>query len=114
MMNAHYRLKTSSLLLIGALVLTSCASGRSAFKRGKEAELNRDFDVAVTNFQLALKENPGNYEYRLKYEQSRYAAAFMHFEAGRRAFEKDDLQLAKSEFTRAVDLDPTHNLAQME
>src|SRR5262245_59690249 len=114
MMNAHYRLKTPSMLLIGALLITSYASTRTAFKRGKRAEEVRNYDLAMREYSIALQESPGNIEFRLKFEQARFAAAFQHFENGRRAIERDDLPLAKAEFTRTLELDPTHSLAEIE
>ena len=113
-MKANYRLKSFSPLLIVALFLTSCASGSKSYKLGRQAELSRNFEEALQDYKAALDREPGNIEYRLKYEQVRYAAAYQHFQEGMRALEKNDVDKARSEFTRTLDLDPSHALAEQE
>ena len=110
---AHYRLKTLATFLTLTVFLAGCA-GHNAYVRGKNAELSRDYDTAMEQYRIAAEEDPGNIDYRLKYEQSRFAAAFAHFENGRRALAKNDLATAKTEFTRTLEIDPTHALAEQE
>jgi general secretion pathway protein D len=112
-MNADYRLKTTTLLAVLAVLaigLSGCAASQ-AYKRGLRAEVTKDFDTAMIEYKAALDRNPSNIEYQLKYEQARFNAAFQHFESGRRALAKEDFQAAKMEFTRALEIDPTHILA---
>src|SRR5881396_1027707 len=107
MMNAHYRLKsTSKLLVILVLVANGCASGRSAYKAGHDAEASRNFEQAMQDYRAALDKEPGNIEYRLKYEQARYATAYEHFQKGRRALDANDAETARTEFSKAIELDP--------
>lgn len=117
-MNPHYRLKTSATLfsVIAALAITvgGCAAGRQAFGRGNRAELTQDYETAMTQYKAALDRDPGNFEYRLKYEQARFNASFDHFEKGRRALEKEDYETARREFTRTLEIDPTHVLAEQQ
>src|SRR5213594_889647 len=115
-MNAHYRFKPNKTLFAVVAVLAinvaGCGGARQAYTRGNRAEVIKDFDSAMTEYKAALDRNPQNNEYRLKYEQARFNAAFQHFEAGRRAFDKQDYQTAKMEFTRVLEIDPTHTLAE--
>src|SRR5438128_3540886 len=117
-MNPHYRLKRSTTLLtvLAALVLTfaGCSASSQAFKRGNRAQLTQDHETAMMQYKEALDRDPGNLEYRLKYEQERYAAAFDHFEKGRRAVEKEDYDTAKREFTRTLEIDPSYVLAEQQ
>jgi general secretion pathway protein D len=116
-MNSHYSLKRLiTLITYGVIVIlvAGCASGRGPFRRGNRAELERDYDTALREYRAALERSPGKIEYRLKYEQTRFAAAFVHFEAGRRALEKNDLPVAKVEFQRAIEIDPTNDFAKQE
>src|SRR5262245_14352915 len=113
-MNADYRLKTTKLLaVLGvlAIVVTGCGA-RGAYNRGIHAEVMKNFDTAMTEFKIAFDKDPGNIEYRLKFEQSRYNAAFAHFDAGGRALETNDFETAKAEFSRVLEIDPSHVLAQ--
>jgi hypothetical protein len=52
-------------LLIGALLLTSCAPARRAYvKAGDKAVDIHDYDTAVRQYKMALDKAPGNIEYR--------------------------------------------------
>src|SRR5215831_4083359 len=115
-MNADYRLKTTTLLAVTALLaicLTGCVV-KKAYERGLHAEVTKNFDTAMTEYKAAFDKDSQNIEYRLKFEQARYNAAFAHFEAGRRAFEKEDYPTAKMEFTRTLEIDPAHQLASQQ
>src|SRR5437762_67557 len=116
-MNAHYRFKPNKTLLalmaVLAISVAGCA-GNKAYTRGSRADINKDFDTAMTEYKAALDRDPRNYEYRLRYEQARFNSAFQHFEAGRRALDKQDYQTAKMEFTRVLEIDPTHTLAEQQ
>jgi general secretion pathway protein D len=112
-MKANYRLKTLSTLLIVVLITASCAAS-TAYKKGTQAEMVKDYETAMEYYRQALALNPSDIEYKLKFEQTRFAAAFQHFQNGRRALDKNDLPTAKAEFERAVAIDPTHSFAQAE
>jgi general secretion pathway protein D len=112
-MNANYRLKTLTLLIV-VLISTSCGAARTAFKNGSRAEVARDYETAMEQYRQAYSEDPSNIEYRLKYEQTRFTAAFEHFQKGRRALEAGDAATAKAEFTRAIEIDPSHDFARRE
>jgi general secretion pathway protein D len=115
-MNADYRLKTITLLAVLtvlAICLAGCAASQ-AYKRGLRAEFSKNFETAMTEYRAALDRNPENIEYQLKYEQARFNAALQHFEAGRRALDKEDYATAKMEFTRVLEIDPTHVLAEQQ
>ena len=113
-MNRPSALKLLITLMLAVVNLTGCAAHRAAYDRGLEAELSRNYDLALEHYQAALAEKPGDIEYRLKVEQSRFAAAFEHFDRGRRALEGGEPQVARVEFMRAIQLDPTHSMAETE
>src|SRR2546426_12817117 len=116
-MNANYRFKTTSTLFAVVAVLAINVAGcvgRDAYTRGSSAELSKDFETAMTEYKAAADRDPRNREYRLKYEQARFNAAFQHFEAARRALDKQDYQTAKMEFTRVLEMDLRHALAQQQ
>jgi general secretion pathway protein D len=102
-----------AVLAVLAISLTGCAASQ-AYKRGLRAEVSKNFDAAMAEYRAALDRNPENLEYQLKYESARFNAAFQHFEVGRRAFDKEDYATAKAEFTRALEIDVTHILAQQQ
>jgi general secretion pathway protein D len=101
--------------LIIVLLTASCSPVRRVYiKGGDEAALRHDYDTALDQYKLALEKDPGNIENRLKYEQSRFAAAFAHYERGHSALAEGDSILAKTELRRALEIDPSHRLAQQE
>ena len=105
--------KLISLSLI-VFLASGCAAGRGAYNQGLEAEMSENYETALALYEEALAQKPGDIEYRLKVQQSRFAAAFEHFENGRRAIDSGQLELARMELIRAQQLDPTHDLAQTE
>src|SRR5437867_9427593 len=116
-MNVHYRLKLATKLLTLVIViagLVGCGAARGPYSRGRRAEIARDFETAMTEYKVALDRNPGNIEYRLKYQQARFNAALEHFESGRRAVEKQDYETARREFEQTLAIDPTHALAEQQ
>jgi tetratricopeptide (TPR) repeat protein len=112
-MNAHYKLKIIvTLVVVGTLA--GCASGKSAFKNGNHAELTRDYETAMAEYKKAMDADPANTEYRLKYEQNRFANAYAHFQKGKLAMELGNLESARTEFARAMEIDPSHDFAAQE
>ena len=89
-MKPYYRLKRLAAYLLAVTLLAGCA-GRGPYKRGVRAERQRDYEMAMADYKAALDRDPGNIDYRLKYEQTRFQAAFAHYENGRRAFDKNSV-----------------------
>src|SRR5215475_13602452 len=114
-MNADYRLKTIKYFIAGliAISVAGCA-GSKAYKRGTHADATKDFDTAMAEYKIALDKDPKDIDIQLKYNQARYNAAFQHFEAGRRAVDKQDFETAKMESTRVLEIDPSHALAEQQ
>src|ERR1041384_128530 len=115
-MNADYRLKRVPLFALVSLLAISVAgcSGSKAHNRGAHADVVKDYDTALSEYKIALDKDPKNIDIQLKYNQARYNASFQHFETGRRALEKQDYPTAKAEFTRVLEIDPTHELAALQ
>jgi len=115
-MNANYRLKThvTFVLLLTSLVAAGCGAARNSYKKGAEAEIARNYEVAMEEYRQAMVSDPENIEYRLKYEQTRFSAAYVHFQNGRRALAAGDATTARAEFLRATEIDPSHDFARQE
>src|SRR3954463_12731736 len=104
-MKPHYRLKSLTPISVHLLIITilaGCAAGTSPYKRGVHAEAVKDYETAMADYKAALDRNPSSIDYRLKYDQARFEAAFAHFENGRRAFDKNDVETAQRELQRAL------------
>lgn len=97
-----------------ACLTASCGAGTQAYRRGNQAELQKDYDTALEQYRIAMERQPGKIDYQLRYERARFAAAYHHFQEGRRAFERNDLQKARTEFEKALTIDPSHSFAEQE
>ena len=113
-MNKLSRFSLLTVPMVIMLVLSACGAGCQAYNRGLKAELTRDYETAMAHYRAALDDKPGDIEYELKYELNRFRAAFSHFEQGRRALELGNLEAAKAEFERTLEVDLTHSLARQE
>ena len=49
--------------LAGLLVSTACAPGNVYFQKGRKAELRKDWDTALINYDKAAQSRPENAEY---------------------------------------------------
>src|SRR5687767_3764224 len=112
-MKANYRVKRLNALLLVVFITASCVA-RSAYKKRAEADTVKDFATAMQYYRKSLAINPTDIEYKLKYEQARFASAFQHFQTGRRALDRGELEVAKAEFERAIKIDPTLDFARKE
>ena len=73
------------------LITAGCGAAREAYKKGTKAEVSKDYEAAMEQYRQALAQDPANIDYKLKYEQTRFTAAFDHFQHGRRALDLGDL-----------------------
>jgi len=109
------------LILFGAVCLFG-ATGRSARaqsaatwnKRGQNAEAREDYDVAYTDYRNAYLKKPKDLTYKTHYESMRFRAAAAHVDRGRVYLQGSDIGGALTEFERALQLDPSNEVAQQE
>lgn len=108
------RVRTLLALVTLALFLAGCPKGGTDFKAGKRAELEKDYDTALIQYERALKQDPGNAQYQLRAQRARFAAATYHVEQGRNLRNAGQLEAAAAEFERAAAIDPSSFLAEQE
>ncbi len=104
------------LLVTVLLVLASmgCGAGSSPFRQGRKAELRRDYDTALVNYQKALQSEPDNALYVLHERLARTQGSFFHLKQGRRILSEGRQDDAAGEFQKAVSIDPTNEAAAQE
>lgn len=100
-------------LLLPAL-LGACATGRTAFDKGKELERSGRYDEAVLKYSEAVASDPDSGEYRLSFLKSSEEAGKVHLKAGDEAFAAKRLDEAFSEYQRAMVLDPSQDRARQQ
>src|SRR5467141_4586010 len=81
---------------------------------GRKAQDLQDYDAAFEYYQKALKTDPGNAEYKIKFDQARFGAGELHTKNGLKLREKGDLENAASEFRKAAFMDPSSVAAEQE
>src|SRR6202030_3860801 len=103
------------VLFVGiAMAVAGCPKDRTDFKQGRKAEYLQDYDAAFEYYQKALKTDPGNAEYQIKFNQARFDAGELHIKNGLKLRERGDLENAASEFQKATSTDASSAVAEQE
>ena len=106
---------TKVILCAGVgLLAAGCPKGKPEYTQGRKAENLQDYDAAYDFYQKALKEEPENAEYQIKFNQARFEAGAFHIKQGVRQREQGNLQAAMGEFQRAAAVDPSSSMADQE
>ncbi len=117
------RSRLLTLFLMGTCVMGAFAfAGRSAQaqsasgwnKRGESAEARGDFDAAYEDYRKASQKSPKDIRYKTRYENMMFKAAAAHVDRGRVFLQGGDSGAALTEFTRALQIDPSNQTAQQE
>src|SRR5262249_15282705 len=94
--------------------LRAASKGRGAFKDGRKAELNKDYDKALELYERAQRDEPDNQNYTLAVRRIRFVAGQNHVDQGHRLLDQGQLQEAAAEFEKAVTIDPASAIAEQE
>ncbi len=106
---------SKAILCVGVgLLAAGCPKGKPDYQQGRRAENLQDYDAAFDFYQKALKSEPENAEYQIRFNQARFEASAFHVKAGVKLRERGDLQGAAGEFQRAVAIDPSSPIAEQE
>ncbi|HET9179319.1 MAG TPA: secretin N-terminal domain-containing protein [Terriglobia bacterium] len=100
--------------LTGLLVCMACAPGNVYFQKGRKAELTKDWDTALINYQRAVQSRPANAEYQLRETHARMEASQYHLDRGRKLLEQQRTPEAIGEFQKAASIDPSNQAAKQE
>lgn len=99
---------------VGLLVCLGCGGGSTAFREGRKAELRKDYDTALVDFEKALQEEPDNAQYLIHDRLVRTQASFFHVKQGRRLLAEGRQEEAIGEFQKATAIDPVNQAAAQE
>jgi general secretion pathway protein D len=106
---------TKVILCAGVgLMAAGCPKGKPDYQQGRKAENLQDYDAAYDFYQKALKEQPEDAEYQIKFNQARFEAGAFHIKQGVKLREQGNLQAAMGEFQRAAAMDPSSAMADQE
>ncbi|HEX3436095.1 MAG TPA: cohesin domain-containing protein [Pseudacidobacterium sp.] len=100
------------LFLFGSSRSLQAQSASHWFKQGQAAEARNDIEGAYENFYKAFQKDPKDLRFRTAYERTRFAAAASVVRRGERLRDQGDYTGALTEFLRALEIDPSNQLAQ--
>jgi len=103
-----WRRRAAVLLL--ALASAGCAA-HLAYRQGKEAAAERDWDLAVARYTRALDKDQDNIGYQIALETARVQASRMHYDEAKKHLAADDLDKAAAELEIASRYDPANRSA---
>jgi len=108
------RLSKLIVCLGAGLMAAGCPKGKTDYSQGRKAEHLQDYDAAYDYYQKALKNDPENATYLIKFNQARFEASTLHVKNGVKLRERGQLEAAATEFQRAVAIDPSSPIAEQE
>jgi general secretion pathway protein D len=101
-------------LSLALIFLVGCGAGNVAFREARKAELRKDWDTALVNYEKALQSEPENAKYLIHEKLVRTQASAFHLKQGRRLLDEGRPDEAAGEFQKAVSIDPTNEVAAQE
>src|SRR5579864_8600048 len=108
------RLRKAIVCIGAGLLMAGCPKGKNSYNQGVKAERLQDYDAAYDYYQKALKNDPENATYLIKFNQARFESSSLHVKNGVKLRERGQLEAAASEFQRAVAIDPSSPIAEQE
>jgi general secretion pathway protein D len=111
MLAKELRVFASCLVLIW---LAGCGAGNVAYREARKAELRKDWDTALVNYEKAGRDQPENSKIIIHEKQVRVQASASHLKQGRRLLREGRPDDASGEFQKAVSIDPTNEAAAQE
>lgn len=84
------------------------------YKQGQTAEAKGDTQAAYEDYYQAYQKKPADEHYRIAWERTRFPAAAMHVEHGEHLRDQGDYTAALTEFLRALEIDPSNELASQD
>jgi general secretion pathway protein D len=106
----------STICVFFALAITLACGGGSdvAYREGHKAELRKDWDSALVNYDKAVQSDSANALYILHEKQVRNQASLLHLKNGRRLLQEKRPEEAAAEFQKAASIDPSNQAAANE
>ena len=87
---------------------------KSLYAQSRKAELERDYERALTLAEQARIEDPRDHRYELAARRIRFMAAQTYVDQGRRLRDEGLLTEAAESFQRAVEMDPASTVAAQQ
>ena len=90
------------------------AKARDYLKKGREAEVRKQWETALDFYEKAMLEDPADAAYQLSAKRVRFQAAMARVDAGQKLRSAGQLEEALAEFQKAYAIDPSNSMAEQE
>jgi general secretion pathway protein D len=98
----------------GFLLLVGCSAGNVAYRQAQKAELRKDWDTALVDYEKAERVHPENSKILIHERLVRTQASAFHLKQGQRLLKEGRPDDAAGEFQKAVSIDHTNEAAAQE
>jgi general secretion pathway protein D len=102
------------VMVLATLPSARAQSAAHWFKQGQVAEQKDDTQAAYEAYYQAYQKKSSDERYKLAWERTRFPAAALHVEHGERLRDQGDYTGALTEFLRAIEIDPSNELASQD
>jgi general secretion pathway protein D len=112
-----YRKSLATFVLFGlaaAPLPARTRRGDRLFAQGRQAELKKQYDVALDFYEQALSEDPEDYGYQINMNRTRFQAGQTHVEQGLKLRKDGKTAAALVEFEKGYTIDPSSSIAEQE
>ncbi len=99
------------VILGGVLWCVGCSPASVAFREGRKAEEQKNYDSAVIDFHKALRYQPANTLYAYYEKEARNNASIFHARQGAQLLAQGRPDEAVGEFQKAISIDPSNQVA---
>ncbi len=103
-----------AVLVLVASVMGAGDSAKTLFKKAVDADARQDYEAAYEFYKAAYDKDPKELKYRVPYERTRFLAAASKIKRGQKLRDQGKLQEALELFLRAMEIDPSNDLAGQE
>ena len=94
--------------------LMGCTASNVEFREAQKAELRKDWDTALVDYEKAGREQPENAKIIIHTKLVRAQATSLHYKQGERLLKEGRTDEAAAELQKAVSIDPSNEAAAME
>ena len=94
--------------------MLGCATGRMSFRKAEQLRSEEKYPEAIENYIKAAKRNPDEARFRLKLVEATIEASNYYYRQALQHLKENKNQLALLELDKALEYNPTNNLAKAE
>ena len=107
-------MKKIILVLAITLGVWSCATISPQYRQGAKAEMNKQWEEAISYYEKASLENPKEPAYRMALERAKFGASLFYLREARRLAASGKKDEAKAEYVKALAFNPRDTVIAKE